>query len=88
MAENCMTLEIITPEGGDFRKEISEFSGRTTDGSIGILKDHAPLIAPLGAGEVKYVADGKAHTVTVGDGFLRVEHNVITLLAKSYQENE
>ncbi|WP_403020205.1 F0F1 ATP synthase subunit epsilon [Salinibacterium sp. GXW1014] len=56
---------------------------RTTEGEIGILPGHEPMLAILGAGAVRVtLEDGGSVTADAADGFLSVEHNTITIVAR------
>jgi len=56
---------------------------RTTEGEIGILAGHEPLLAILSAGEVR-ITDPRGATVRAkaDDGFLSVEHDTVTIVAR------
>jgi len=57
---------------------------RTTEGEIGILAGHEPLLAILGQGEVRVTTtDGAVITAQADDGFLSVEHDTITIVARN-----
>jgi F-type H+-transporting ATPase subunit epsilon len=57
---------------------------RTTEGEIGILPGHEPLLAILGAGEVRVTeASGKKVVANAEDGFLSVENNTVTIVARN-----
>lgn len=57
---------------------------RTTEGEIGILAGHEPLLAILGQGEVRVTTtDGNVITAQADDGFLSVEHDTITIVARN-----
>jgi F-type H+-transporting ATPase subunit epsilon len=57
---------------------------RTTEGEIGILAGHEPILAILGAGEVRVtLSDGGLVTANAADGFLSVEHDNVTIVARN-----
>jgi F-type H+-transporting ATPase subunit epsilon len=58
---------------------------RTTEGDIGILPGHEPLLAILSAGEVRITesAGSAAIRANAEDGFLSVEHDTVTIVARS-----
>jgi F-type H+-transporting ATPase subunit epsilon len=57
---------------------------RTTEGEIGILPGHEPILAILGAGEVRVTGtDGTVVTANAADGFLSVENNNVTIVARN-----
>lgn len=53
------------------------------DGSAGILADHAPMIAALGEGVVKYVSGGEEKFAAVTGGVLSVADNEVIILART-----
>ncbi|HEY8404082.1 MAG TPA: ATP synthase F1 subunit epsilon [Flavobacteriales bacterium] len=78
-----MKVEIITPETSLYSAEASYVSLPGTDGSMGILNNHAPLIASLKKGEVK-VKDtaGKEHKFAINGGTAEVNKNKVIILAE------
>ena len=57
---------------------------RTIEGEIGILPNHEPLLAILGAGEVRFtLADGSTVRANAEDGFLSVENNTVMIVARN-----
>ena len=62
----------------------SRLIARTTEGEIGILPGHEPLLAILAKGEVRVTAaDGSQITANADNGFLSVENNTVTVVASS-----
>jgi F-type H+-transporting ATPase subunit epsilon len=56
---------------------------RTTEGQIGILAGHEPMLAILAQGQVRITrADGSTVAVDAEDGFLSVEHDMVTIVAR------
>ncbi len=56
---------------------------RTTIGEIGILAGHEPVLAILAAGEVRLtLPSGEFVKVRADDGFLSVDHNRVTVVAR------
>lgn len=78
-----MKIEIITPEASVFKGEVNYIFLPGIDGSMGILKNHAPLIASLKKGEVR-VKDttGKEHSFSINGGTAEVNKNHIIVLAE------
>lgn len=57
---------------------------RTTEGEIGILAGHEPLLAILATGEVRLtVAGGGKVTAQAEDGFLSVANDTVTIVARN-----
>ncbi len=56
---------------------------RTTEGEIGILAGHEPMLAVLGSGEVRLTLTGGERIVAqAADGFLSVENDTVTIVAR------
>jgi|WetSurMetagenome_2_1015567.scaffolds.fasta_scaffold166155_2 F-type H+-transporting ATPase subunit epsilon len=76
-------LEIVTPErkvlSGE--AEFAVFPG--TDGDLGILPRHAPILSQLGAGEMKVVQQGKSVYYAISGGFLEVKENKVTVAVET-----
>ncbi|NTV46840.1 MAG: ATP synthase F1 subunit epsilon [Chlorobiales bacterium] len=84
MAGNVLTLDVVTPVKAVFSGEIISVTAPGDYGSFQVLKDHAPMLASLGAGEVKLVLPNKSEqTFKVNDGFFEVSNNKAILLAES-----
>ena len=57
---------------------------RTTEGEIGILPGHEPILAILAAGEVRVTTtEGSVVSANAEDGFLSVENNNVTIVARN-----
>jgi F-type H+-transporting ATPase subunit epsilon len=55
---------------------------RTTEGEIGILAGHEPILAVLSSGEVRVTTvEGQVVTARAEDGFLSVQHDTVTIVA-------
>lgn len=73
-------LKIVTPEKLIFDEEVSQVNVSTEDGQIGILPNHTNLMAKLKPGELVIKQGGKVDTLAVGDGFLQVADNTLTIM--------
>ena len=75
-----MLLKIITHERIVYEGEVEELVLQTTDGQIGILKDHLPITTPLDIGVTKVkIADSYKYFATMG-GIFQLKDNVATIL--------
>jgi len=55
---------------------------KTTEGEIGILAGHEPMLGVLSAGEVRITTkSGEKVTASAEDGFLSVDNNQVTIVA-------
>lgn len=77
-----MFLEIISPDKKIFRGEVTSVTLPGTDGSLGILANHAPIITTLQKGTIKVVeASNASQSFDVKGGVAEVQNNKIIVLA-------
>ena len=77
-------LQIVTPEREIFNGPVEMVSLPGLDGSFGVLRNHAPLIAALDAGVVSiFDPDGAEEKMAIGGGFFQVAKNEAMILADS-----
>ena len=83
MAHAKFPVEVLTPEGKVFDDEVEMVSTRTSVGSIGILANHAPLMAMLEPTELRlYKSDSDIVRFAQGEGYLQVVDNSALLLVE------
>jgi len=79
-------LSIVTPERVVYDADVKSLTAPGTDGYLGVLSHHAPLITALKPGKLEYRdADDKLHILAVTRGFLEVSANVATILADAVE---
>ncbi|MHB1418327.1 MAG: F0F1 ATP synthase subunit epsilon [Bacillota bacterium] len=81
MAEKTVLLEVVTAERIVFQKEVESLVVPATEGYLGILPGHAPLITGLSVGVARYRANGQSEKMAISGGFLEVSNNKTVLLA-------
>jgi F-type H+-transporting ATPase subunit epsilon len=83
LARNKFPVEVLTPEGKVFGDEVEMVSTRTSVGSIGILANHAPLMAILDPTELRlYKSDSDVVRFAQGEGYIQVVENSALLLVE------
>ena len=83
MARNKFRAEVLTPEGQVFDDEVEMVSTRTSVGSIGILANHAPLMAILEPTELRlYKSESDVVRFAQGEGYLQVVDNSALVLVE------
>ena len=83
MARTKFPCEVLTPEGQVFSDEVEMVSTRTSTGSIGILANHAPLMAILEPTELRlYKSDSDIVKFAQGEGYLQVVENTALVLVE------
>jgi F-type H+-transporting ATPase subunit epsilon len=81
--ESKFEVEILTPEGEVFNGEVSQVSTRTAGGEIGILANHAPLLAALRPTELRlFTGDSEPKRYAQAHGWLQVFGNHARLLVE------
>lgn len=74
-------LQIVTPQETILDTEVEMVVLRTTEGDMGILANHIPLVAELAIGEMKIKSEGKDEIYYVSGGFLEVSREKTLVLA-------
>ena len=77
---NTLKLEIVTPEAKIFSEDVEMVTLTGSDGEMGILPLHMPLMTQLVAGEIIAKKDGKNLFLAVGDGFVQVTGDRVAIL--------
>jgi F-type H+-transporting ATPase subunit epsilon len=83
VAHTKFPVEILTPEGEMFNEEVEMVSTRTTLGEIGILANHAPLLATLEPTELRiHRSEGDIVRFAQAEGYLQVGGNRAMILVE------
>jgi F-type H+-transporting ATPase subunit epsilon len=83
MARTTFPVEVLTPEGEVFSEEIEMLSTRTSVGSIGILANHAPLLAQLEPTELRlYRSESEIVRFAQAEGYLQFAENKALVLVE------
>lgn len=89
MAESTFMLEIVTPERILFRDEVQFLVVPGAEGELGIMRNHAPLVAALDIGVLRYKnASGTQKKMAISGGFVEVIDNVARVLAETAEHGE
>ncbi|MDX6610485.1 MAG: F-type H+-transporting ATPase subunit epsilon [Solirubrobacterales bacterium] len=82
-AEHMVDVEVLTPEGEVFNGEVRQVSTRTAVGELGILANHAPLLAALRPAELRlHISDSETVRYAQAHGWLQVFGNKAKLLVE------
>ena len=83
MAESpTIHVDIVSPEGELFSGAATEVFAPASQGDLGIMPRHAPLLTLLKPGEVRVqTPDGEEQHFFVGGGALEVQPSKVTILA-------
>jgi F-type H+-transporting ATPase subunit epsilon len=73
---------VLSPERTVFDGPAEQVIAPGYNGSMGILRGHAPLMALLGEGSLRITSGGREERFTVAGGFLQVADNQVTVLSE------
>jgi len=89
MAESTFMLEIVTPEEILLKDEIQFMVAPGAEGELGIMKNHAPLVAALNIGVLRYKnSNGVKKNMAISGGFIEVVDNAARVLAETAEAGE
>jgi len=89
MAETPFTLRLVTPQRLVSEGEILFLEAPGSEGYLGVLAHHAPLITTLRPGRLDARdLSGTLRHYAVGGGFLEISNNRATVLADSVERPE
>jgi len=77
---DTLKLEIVTPEAKIFSDDVDMVTLTGTEGEMGILPQHMPLMTQLVAGEIVAQKGRETIFLAVGDGFVQVTGDRVAIL--------
>ena len=75
-----LKLEIVTPEAKVYSEDVDMVTLPGVEGEMGIFPMHIPLMTQLAAGEVIARKGGQDFFLAVGDGFVEVTGDRVSIL--------
>lgn len=78
---SSFTLKVLTPENEIFSDTVDQVNIDTPEGQIGIFPNHIALMSKVSPGELQIKKSGKLTRLAIGEGFLQVKDNILTVLA-------
>lgn len=84
IAGGRLTLEIVTPQGLRLREKVRSVTAPGSEGELGLLPGHRPLLAALNTGIVTYEADHGRERVAVGPGMIELFEDRVVLLTERF----
>jgi len=88
MLPEAINLDIVTPEKRLVSQVVDEVVLPGTEGSMGVLPGHAPLLTGLDVGELMYRRGNVRHYLAVARGFAEVLGDRVTVLAEVAERAE
>lgn len=84
MADNTFLLEVVTPERIALSEEVQFMVVPAMEGELGLLRNHAPIVAGLKIGVLRYTKpDGEIHHMALSGGLMEVIDNEAKVLAET-----
>ena len=78
---NTLKLEIVTPDAKVFSEDVDMVTLPGVEGEMGIYPQHVPLMTQIVAGEVIARKGGKDYFLAIGEGFVEITADHVTILA-------
>ena len=79
----ALHLEIVTPERLAYSDEVDSVQLPGSEGELGVLPHHAPLVSMLGVGELKIRKGGAEESFAIVGGFLQVRPDKVVVMAET-----
>jgi F-type H+-transporting ATPase subunit epsilon len=76
-------LEIVTPERLAYSGEVDAVVLPGSEGELGVLPHHAPLVSTLGVGELRYRKGGEEESFAIVGGFVQVRPDRVVVMAET-----
>ena len=83
MIPDKIELEIVTPERRVLAETVDSVILPGTEGYLGVLPMHAPLLTSLTVGELSYVAGGRTTGMAISGGYAEVLRDRVRILAET-----
>jgi len=75
-------LEIVTPERLAYSGQVDSVQVPGSEGELGILPHHAPLVSMLGVGELRIRTGGGEEHFAIAGGFVQVRPDKVVVMAE------
>ena len=73
---------VIAPEKVLYDGEADLVVARITDGDIGVMVDHAPVVSTVEVGAVRITENDERYVFATSDGFFKVSENLVQILVE------
>jgi F-type H+-transporting ATPase subunit epsilon len=78
-----LELEIVTPERLAYSDTVDSVQLPGSEGELGVLPHHAPLVSTLGVGELRIRKGGSEESFAIVGGFLQVRPDKVVVMAET-----
>lgn len=78
-----LQLEIVTPERLAYSDQVDAVVLPGSEGELGVLPHHTPLVSMLGIGELRIRKGGAEESFAIVGGFLQVRPDKVVVMAET-----
>jgi F-type H+-transporting ATPase subunit epsilon len=83
-----LKLEIVTPETKIYSEDVEMVTLPGSEGEFGVYPRHVPLLTTLIPGELRIVKSGHETSMAIGEGFVEVKSDAVSILTDMALEAE
>jgi len=76
-------FEVVTPEKVFYSDDVELIVFNRSDGEMGVMEGHEPMVVAMDIGELKIVKEGKTLIAAVADGFVEITATGVTAIVDS-----
>ena len=84
----AIALKIVTPDAVAFNESVDSVILPTTEGEMGVLPGHIPVLTQIEAGSLKVERNGSTESLAVDKGFAEVYSDTVAILTEAAIEVE
>jgi F-type H+-transporting ATPase subunit epsilon len=82
-----LNLRVLSPNRVIWDSEVQEIILSTNSGQIGVLPNHASLVAAVDIGVMKIRLNGEWSTMSLMGGFAKIDNDRITVLVNNVERD-
>src|SRR2546428_6708839 len=75
-----LKLEIVTPEATAYSEDVDFVVLPGSEGELGVYPRHVPVLTAIKPGEVRILKDGRETLLAVGEGFVEIKADAVSIL--------
>ena len=75
-----LKLEVVTPEAIAYSEDVDFVVLPGSEGELGVFPRHVPVLTALQPGELRILKDGHETALAVGEGFVEIKGDAISVL--------
>jgi F-type H+-transporting ATPase subunit epsilon len=83
-----LKLEIVTPEEKIYSEDVNMVTLPGTEGELGVYPNHVPVLTAIKPGELRIVKDGRESAMAVGEGFVEIKGDAVSILTDMALQSE